>query len=295
MQRGAFVVPVVLACAGVVSARQPPADASLSALLDAATAYVKDYQAALTFILADEVYTQDIRAQVPAQPKMPRTRRLVSTAYFIFVPSTQEWMAIRDVMTVDDTPVADRPDIRAELERLPAAQVGLRLRDYNSRFNLGRAYRNFNEPTMSLQVLDPAYRQNFTFQIRGSRNVGSKALTRVGFTERPSATPLIRDLQLKATLSTGELLIDRATGEIHQAALDVTIGGLRVQLSTTYARDERLGVMVPTVFRERYVQGVEPATGAGRLASGRTGDFEDIQCQANYKNFRRFETAARIK
>ena len=278
----------------VPSARQAPADASLGALLDVASAYVKDYQAALTFILADEVYTQDIRAQVPAQSKMPRARRLESTAYFIFVPSSGEWMAIRDVLTVDGTPLVDRPDIRAELERLPAGQVGLRLREYNSRFNLGRAYRNFNEPTMSLLVLDPAYRQNFSFQIRGTRRVGSRTVTRVGFSERPSARPLIRDLQLKPTLSTGELLVDPATGEIHLAVLDVTIGGLRVQFSTTYARDERLGVMVPTVFREHYAQGVDPS-GIGTMAKGRTSDYEEIQCQANYKNVRRFEAAARIK
>ena len=76
----------------------------------------------------------------------------------------------------------------------------------------------------------------------------------VAFNERPSTSSLIRDLQLKPTLSSGELLIDTATGGVHQANLDVAIGGLRVQLSTTYAHDERLGLLVPTVFRERYAR-----------------------------------------
>jgi hypothetical protein len=277
----------------MTSARQTPTtEVSLEPALDAATAYVKKYQETLTYIVADEVYTQEIRGQVPAQPKMPRTRTLASTALFMFVPSSREWMAIRDVLTVDGRAVADRPDIRSELQRLPAERVGALLRDYNSRFNLGRAARNFNEPTVSLLVLDPAHRQNFLFRRRGSKTAGRTTLLTVAFNERPSTSPLIRDLQLKPTLSSGELLIDTATGEVHQANLDVTIGGLRVQLSTTYARDERLGLLVPSVFRERYAQGVIDPTW---MAAARSGDYELVLCHASYKNFRRFEAAARIK
>ena len=76
---------VVMALAGVspgAVARQPAGgtDVSLPPVLDRAAAYVKEYQETLTFIVADEVYTQEIRSQVPAQPRMPRMRTLTSTA-----------------------------------------------------------------------------------------------------------------------------------------------------------------------------------------------------------------------
>jgi hypothetical protein len=296
-RRSACLALAAAAClAGGISAGQAPStDASFAALLDSAAAYVKDYQATLTFILADEQYTQEIRAQIPVQPQMPRTRTLSSTAFFMFLPSSGDWMSIRDVLTVDGKPVADRPDVQAELQRLPPEKVGESFKNYNSRFNLGRVYRNFNEPTLSLLVLDPQYRANFTFRRKGTRTVARRTLVSVAFNERPSDGPLIRDLQLKPTLSAGELLVDPATGAVHQASLDVTIGGLRVQLSTSYVRDERLAVLVPAVFREQYTQGVDPLSAPNRMPLARTGQYEVILCQASYSNFRRFEAAARIK
>ena len=59
--------------------------------------------------------------------------------------------------------------------------------------------------------------------------------------------------------------------------------------SRVYAPDERLGIWVPTRFRERYQHG----TPAGSPDSA--SDYEDILCEATYSNYRRFETRVRIK
>jgi hypothetical protein len=96
------------------------ADVSLNGVMDAASAYVKNYEEELTFIVADETYTQQIRAQIPSEPKMPRTRTLKSEVSFVFAPSSREWMAIRDVIAVDGIPVEDRPDIHAQFRAIPA-------------------------------------------------------------------------------------------------------------------------------------------------------------------------------
>jgi len=53
---------------------------------------------------------------------------------------------------------------------------------------------------------------------------------------------------------------------------------IHVELITDYARDEKLGLWVPSVFRERY-----------------QGRGEDIVCQAIYSNYRRFDVSTRIK
>jgi hypothetical protein len=57
----------------------------LSSVLQASRAYVHDYETKLTFLLADESYTQQIRDQVPiTSPVQGRT--MTSEIYFVFAP-----------------------------------------------------------------------------------------------------------------------------------------------------------------------------------------------------------------
>jgi len=53
------------------------------------------------------------------------------------------------------------------------------------------------------------------------------------------------------------------------------------RLTTEYAPDEKLGLWVPTVFRERYEDSRRKAR-------------EIVLCEARYTNYRRFQTSARI-
>ena len=151
---GLFLLGV--AAVDVRSQGQPARlDTSAAAVVDAAAAYVKTYQEELSFVIADEIYTQQVRNQVPPDNAMPRSRTLKSELFFMFAPADRTWMAIRDVTQVDGKPVDHRPDLKSALQTLPAQQVAGTFKTYNSRFNLGRVIRNFNEPTLSLLVLDP--------------------------------------------------------------------------------------------------------------------------------------------
>src|SRR5687768_8531452 len=77
---------------------QPSPDpTSLEAAVNAAAGYVKDYQRALTSVLADEDYLQQVVTQTPLDESMPRVRRLRSEVFFMFAPASGDWMAIRDV------------------------------------------------------------------------------------------------------------------------------------------------------------------------------------------------------
>jgi hypothetical protein len=266
------------------------ARAPLSPFVERAAAYVAAYQRQLTAIVADETYTQRITGQIPFDATMPRSRTVRSEIFFMFLPGERWWMAIRDVAAVDGRPAVERPDLRAALRALPAAEVAGRFKAYNSRFNLGRVVRNFNEPTLSLLVLDAAHRPRFTFQEqRADRRDG---LVGLAFAETLAPT-LIRDLSLRAIFSQGEFTVERETGAIVRALLKVTIGGVRMELDTSYALDPRLGMRVPSSFRERYEDGRAPGDARRRLLDTRR--YEEIVCEARYTNFRRFEATSRIK
>jgi hypothetical protein len=266
-------------------------ETSIAAVVEAAANYVKEYQDQLTRILADESYTQQIRNQIPADPNMSRSRTLKSEIAFMFADRT--WMAIRDVMQIDGKPVSSRPDLRADLQLLPAAQVAGKFKTYNSRFNLGRVIRNFNEPTLSLLVLDSRYRDSFKFERKRVGRSGGTMLVTLGFTELKPPW-LIHNLDLAPVFSTGELVVEAGTGRVRRTLLRANIGSVQMELTTIYAPEARLGIWVPTLFREHYEEGVAAGNSRTQMLTA-SGQVEEILCEARYANFRRFETTARIK
>lgn len=287
----------VLALVATGAAFQSPAlssskgpDTSTRAVVNAAAAYVADYQRQLTAILADELYTQAVLAQMPPDVHMPRSRRMKSEVFFLFAPGDLAWMAIRDVMAIDGEVVDKRPDIREALRTLPVADVAATFKTYNSRFNIGRTFRNFNEPTFSLLVVDAHHRDRFSFDRKRIQEAGDAILVTLTFVEKESPT-LIRDLKRGRVFSKGELTVEAGTGRVRRAMLEARIGQTKLELTTTYSPDERLGMWVPTVFREEYEHGISPSS---RNLDPRT-EYEQILCEAKYSNYRRFETAVRMR
>jgi hypothetical protein len=262
-------------------------DPDLSTVLSAAAAYVKDYQTKLTSIIAEETCTQQIVTQVPHDPNAPRLRRLTGEMFFMFVPNG-EWMAIRDVIRVDGQPVPNRPVILDELQRLPVHDVADTFMKHNSRFNLGRTFRNFNEPTLVLHVLTDAHRPRFSFERKRVDRRGNAPLVTVAFAEAPGPTSLIRDLARGAVASAGELTIEAGSGRIHRGMLTAKVGPVSLQLITEFALDTRLEIWVPVRFRERYELGTPPSSLESYL------EYEDAIGEAKYTNFRRFQTGSRI-
>jgi hypothetical protein len=285
----ALVAVIVVGASGLAQSRP---NTSVAAVVEAASTYVKTYQDQLTYVLADESYAQRILNQAPLDTSMPRSRTLKSEMAFMFADRT--WMAIRDVMQVDGKPVDQRPDLRADLQLLPAPQVAGKFKSYNSRFNLGRVIRNFNEPTLSLLVLDARYRDSFKFERKGApRQTGGVTLVTIAFSEIKPPW-LIHDLGGRPVFSQGELVVEAGTGRVRQAVLKAKIGAVQMELTTVYAPEARLGIWVPAQFREHYEEGVAAGNARTQLLT-ESGQYEDITCEAKYSNFRRFEAVARIK
>ena len=263
-------------------------DTSTRAVVTAVAQYVAAYQRSLTSILADESYAQDVVSLMPSDPTATRSRRMASEVFFMFMPGTRDWMAIRDVIAVDGVPVEDRPDIRQALDVLSSNDVAVALKRQNSRFNIGRILRNFSEPTLSLLVFDATHRGRFSFERKRVRNDGHAVLVTLAFTERESPT-LIGDPLRGRILSTGEVIVEAGTGRVRRAVLRANSGEIKVELTTDYTRDEVLDMWVPALFRETYERGTPPR----RLEADT--EYEHVVCEARYRNFRRFQTSARIK
>jgi hypothetical protein len=263
----------------------------LSQLLEASRHYVQDYKEKLTFIIADETYVQTIRHQIPLDPKMPTARTTQSEIYFILVPQTREWLAIRDVTVVDGEVLHDRPNLASMAAAIPVPQVAVTLKTYNSRFNIGRIFRNFNEPTIGLQILDARYQGEVDFQVKHSEVDHGDSLTTLSYREKGPET-LIHDLLMKPAPSTGEVVVEDRTGRVRRTELTTQIGSVSVQLTTDYSAELGLDMWAPRVFREHYEDGVY-TNAKNRLFSGPA--YEEVTCEATYSNFRRFEVLGRIK
>lgn len=261
---------------------------AVPALVDTAASYVKSYQHELTSVVADETYTQHVVAQVPRDGLRPLKTTLTSEIFFMFTVG-HDWMAIRDVRAVNGAALAGRPDLRQALQQLPAPEVAGRFKAYNSRFNVGRVSRNFNEPTLSLLPLDDRHRARFTFEGARVRQAREGRLVTLTFKERRDPT-LIRNLDGGHAFAGGEVTVEPVTGRVVNAILAVTIDSVRVTLSTNYAFEDRLGIMVPVRFGEHYQDGIPP-----RPSVKTRPRYEEIRCEAVYTNFRRFEVTARIR
>ena len=265
-------------------------DTSTRAVVKAAAEYVAEYQPQLTAVVADEVYAQQIVVQAPRDPDMPRLRHMRSEVFFMFAPATHHWMAIRDVIELNGVVLRDRPDLRDALQTLPAPDVAAKFKQYNSRFNIGRTFRNFNEPTLSLLVLDAQHRGRFWFSRKRVERTSDAVLVTMAFEEKDTPT-LIHDPSRGRVFAKGELTVEAGTGRIRRTRLTAKNDAVRLELTTEYSHDARLGMWVPTLFREDYEHRVEPRS----RGFDRSSDHERISCEARYSNFRRFETSVRIK
>lgn len=280
-----FMAAVPLA----LSAAAPPHQEALAVdrFVDAAAAYVRAYQAELTSVIADERYVQEVRAQTPRVEDAPKQATIDSEVFFMFATG-HDWMTIRDVRVVDGRPLDDRPDLRAALAELSAPQVATRFKAYNSRFNVGRVHRNFNEPTLGLLVFDDRHRDRFKFTRARSRRGDAPSTVRLAFREHKSPT-LIRNLTGGSVFMTGEAAIDATTGRVDAISVALTVGSVKVALETQYAQNADLGIAVPVRFTEHYEDGRAPRDKRSK------NRYEEIACEATYSNFKRFAVNTRIR
>ena len=150
-----------LALIGILAIANTPAAApddppSLPDLLAQAGKYVRGFQHDFATVLSDESSRQQeiYSERIGNKDKVSRAERTMqSEMLFLWMPEEREWLAVRNVLSVDRKPI---PDSRARLEQwlansTPGAMGRLRnLRDEGARFNIGRLTRHLSEPTLAL-------------------------------------------------------------------------------------------------------------------------------------------------
>jgi len=274
-----LLAALVFATAATAAAPQT-ADTSTRGLTKSAAAYVAEYQSKMLYVLADEEYTQRTFDQAG---NVMRERMMAGDLWLTFVGTDQhqEWMAVHDVVMVDGDVVPDRKDIRSLIQLGRFESVARELLARNARFNIGGIERNFNEPTLPLLVLEARRLSGFSFDRKSLTRKDGKTSAVLGFEEKDPAT-LIHDTRGRPVPVKGEFEMDADTGEIRGTRLEFKIDGVAGELSTAYKNDAKLELWVPVTFTERYTRKTPT-------------NFDRIECQATYTNYRKFGATVRIK
>jgi hypothetical protein len=275
----AATVAMAAACLPPLVAQSPPVppDMSTKGLVAAARKYVTDYEKNFAFIVADESYEQ---VQRDRDGRIILRRVLKSEVFLTFLQADGEWIAVRDVLEVDGRAVTTRDRLRDLLAKGGQFRgVAKQVIDSNARYNIGSVSRNFNEPTLPLLLFEPRRASSVEFDRKKIVRDGPLTLATLSFTERESGT-IVGGPDGPAPAK-GTFVLDAADGTVRETTFEIKQRDIRALLKTQYERDPRLDLWLPATFSERYE---------------RTRDVKDlIECEARYSNYRRFETAWKIK
>lgn len=272
----AVVAPMVVRAQTPVSPAPP--ETSAKAVIARAVAYIEDYQKAWEFVLADEINVQEV---VDARGRRVAQRETSGDFFLSYIPADGRWLSVRDVAVVDGVPVENREDLRQLLSRGSFARIGRQLADHNARYNLGSIERNFNDPMLALVILDDRHRSRFRFRRRSVERTEATTLVTVEFTERDRPT-LVRGTDGRQIFSTGELVIEVATGRLRRSVITLKDRTITASLTTVFTENDKLGLWLPASLTERY----EGTTDRQR---------EIVAAESRYANYRKFDVKIIIK
>jgi len=258
------------------AAQSPSLDVSKKALLDRATKYVTEYEKSFAFLVADETYEQVVRSGNSES----RRRQLKSELFLTYLAGDGEWIALRDVLEVDNSKVSDRKDPTVLLTSSHQLRgLAFELVRLNARYNIGSVERNFNEPTLPLLLMEPKRAASVKFDRKHVTREGDTTLATLAFSESDYNT-LVHSTSGPAPAK-GEIVLDAATGVIRRTTFQIERRDLKASLETIYTEDKKLELWVPEIMRERYER--------------TRGDRETIECEAKYTNYRRWDVTGRIR
>jgi len=276
----------------------------LTAALDAAAAYLEQYERRISAIGAEEEYHQAVtpisgsvisgpirgRQDAANTPAVPRTRNTRANIMTISL-GAQGWVAFRDVFQVDGRPVRDRQErLTRVLKNVTpdSLEQARRIAVESARYNLDpdttHIDRTINVPMTALLFLRAANQPRSSFHLGKPERVGAVDCVTVQFSERTQPR-LIRTSD--GAPAEGTFWIDMANGgRVIKTEVRMLSGrapqSVRAQTTVTYARVDKLDVWVPVVMDETY-----EVSATHQAVTGR----------ATYSDFREFKvtTSADIK
>jgi len=276
---GGGVCVLVVLSGGLCLAQEP----SLDVVLERMGAYQLEYESRAVELVAEERYEQWVKRVPRFGGATIDKRKLTSTFFLVRFEDGAAWYGFREVTKVDGKDVtrpartlADVLSVRSEDTLEEALSISVE----NTRYNIGSVYRNINIPLQALQLLHPSHRSRFRFTSGGALRSSKKPSMRIDFTEISSPS-IITDGFGGDVPAHGSVVVNPETGAIRRTELLVTgprgtyiKGGF---INVDYQLDERLGMLVPVEMEESFEL-----------------DSEILNGRATYRNFRRFETTARL-
>ena len=253
-------------------------DTSAKAVMAKAVSYVKDYQKAWKYLLADEVNVQHVTDAAGDR----LARRETSGDFFLsYVAAEGRWLSVRDVATVDGVPVEPRDNLRELLRRGSFARIGRLLADHNARYNVGSIERNFNDPMLALVILDDVHRSRFRFKRSSVVQTSGTTLVTITFTEHDRPT-LVRGTDGHPVYTSGEFVLEAATGRLRRSVIAMNDGSITASLTAVFTKNDTLDLWLPAVLSERYEGTIK-------------GRREVVAVESTYTNYRKFDVNVIIR
>jgi hypothetical protein len=268
---------VAQAALSAQSPAQTP-DTSQRAVVAKAVGYLKDYKEKIQFVIADEATRQTVFNRLGREVGSRDT----SGEYFLtYLAAEGGWIGVRDIAVVDGKPVERRDNLRELLTQASFARIGRQLVESNARYNIGPILRTFNDPMMSLLVLDDRHRSRFRFERERVQRDATGTRVTIAFVERERPT-LVQSGDGRQIFSRGEFDIDAAGGRIVRASITMKDGATTATMTTWFADNPKLGLWVPETMTEEYVH-----------STNRVADR--VTARSSYTNYRRFNVNVVIK
>jgi hypothetical protein len=275
----------VLLAVAVVAAAIPFSAASdkpsLKDVVRRVTQYVDEYGAKASIVVATERYAQ---ASTGSGGGGDQKRVLVADFAIVKAEANHTWIGFRDVIEVDGKPLPDRENrlIDVLMSSSGSFDEARRISDESARFNIGGLLRNFNVPTTVLFFFARENVDRFKFSRKDPRQ---DAAWEIQFREvyRPT---LIRAPDGVSVPAEGTIWVNPTDGTILRTHLRVapprerSAAGL-AEIDVTFQRVDSLAMWLPASMDETYLD--------------LRGQTTHTTGHAEYSNYRRFETSARIK
>jgi hypothetical protein len=265
----------VFAQRNVTALRHPPA---LDDILLRAGRFVRETQAGLNGVVADEVYTQTV-SNPTILTANGSSRRLRSEVLFTTLPDVRDLVFVRTVLAVDGRAV---PDSTERFDRLfsqmaadPPAHLQ-QLKRESARFNIGAVVRTTGDPVFALRFLDPYYQPRFSFAAAGTARIDGVEALKLAFTEEEY--PTLIAVNGSNVLASGTLWVDAANGTLVRTNVKVNTSFGIASVTVDFQKDQHLQQWVPSRMSDVYG----------------TGTTQETKCSASYDKYRRFDTWVRI-
>lgn len=264
---------LLLTLSAPVGTEAPPTQKEV---LRRAGAYVQALAGELPRLVATETARQTASPRAFARRPLRASRRTVAEIAWIPVRAPHlHVVALRDVVQVDGMDVADA---RGRLEgllhgpRTGTWEQVMALLDESAKYNLAPGSRNFNLPTVVLFFLHPEMQERFSWK----RKTAGDAVWELEFREKDRPT-VVRTTEGEHAYSRGRVRLDATAGAVLRTELRLRLERVNYSMTVTFAPVPRLGLTLPSALEERYETPEQVVAG-----------------RAEYSNYRRFETGARL-